>query len=370
MKTVDILKELIKFPSFSGQEKELQLFIQKLLKSQNVESISQGNNLIVHIKGKDQTSAFIFNGHVDVVHIGDKSKWQFDPFTPKSVGPKLYGRGSSDMKSGVAAMITTAISLSKKSSLPCDVWFTFVGCEETDGSGTLSFGNWFKKEGFLKKYQNISSIFAEPTNLKNINYGHRGNFFIKAKIDGQAGHSARPENIKIQAILKMNKFISELDKLNIAWSKKFKKSEFKPPTIVTTSIEAKSDSPNKTADECVAGFDLRTIPNFHDEAFQIVKGVAKKYNAQTSLTFPSFPYGYTNPQAKIVKVIQKLVPESTPKVNDASNDLGFFTTLGIEGVMFGPGNMDQAHAVNEYVDVAQVEKAPALFEKIYFAWTK
>ena len=298
MKTLDILKDLIRIPSFSGQEKEVQLFIQKLLKSQNVKTTLQEGHLSVHLKGKDQTKAFIYNGHVDVVHVGDKSKWLNDPFTPKLVGPKLYGRGSSDMKSGVAAMISTAISLSKKDVLPCDVWFTFVTCEETDGSGTLSFGNWFKKEGHLKKYKNIAAVFAEPTNLKNIHYGHRGNFFIKAKIEGQAGHSARPEKIKAQAILEMNKFITEVDKLNIVWAKKFKKSEFKSPTIVVTSIEAKSESPNKTAEECVAVLDLRTIPNFHDKAFQTVKDVAKKYNVEMPICEQVYEVLFNNKEPK------------------------------------------------------------------------
>lgn len=335
-----------------------------------MEPFFQGGNLVVKLTGKDQSRAFIFNGHVDVVDIGDPANWQHDPWEGKVVDGRIYGRGTSDMKGGVLAIMEAAKSIVKKDIAPTDIWLTFVIQEETDGAGTKQFVKWFESEGYISKYKELASIFAEPTSLTTVQYGHRGNFFIKAEKKGISGHSSRPNAINPHAIVEMSRFILDLEKENLEWQEQFRDSEFVQPTITPTSIYGKSKSPNKTAETCVVFFDLRTVPDFHQEAYNRIKELADKRAITLSLLHPPAPIGYTSVAASIVKIFKQVVPGIKTEVNDASNDLGFFTQAGIDGVIFGPGDMTEAHRTNESADVKQITAASGIFEKIYLAWVK
>lgn len=367
---IKTLKALISIPSYSGHEQEIQKYIKSNLASSEIESFFQDDNLVVHLRGENQTRAFIFNGHVDVVDTGNTARWKHDPLAGEMVNGKIYGRGASDMKSGIATLMKTVKSLASKGKIPTDVWFAFVTNEETNGQGTKQFAEWFKSEGYLDQYKELAAVFAEPTNLDAVKYGHRGSFFIQAEITGISKHSSRPQAIQPHPILEMNGFINELTRQNSIWQEKFSGSEFVPPTITPTSIEAKSESPNKTADHCRTCFDLRTIPGYHQEAFDKIQELAEERKIKLSLLHPPSPIGYTKPDAKIVKVLQKVIPGIKTAVNDASNDLGFFTNIGIDGVIFGPGDMSQAHRTDEYADIDKITAAPAIFETIYFAWAE
>lgn len=367
---IDNLKELIGFHSYSGQEKGVLEYIKTDLEKSEIQPFFQNGNLIVKLTGKDPRRAFIFNGHADVVDVGKLSSWAHDPWAGEIIDGRIYGRGTSDMKGGIWAMMETAKLLLKKGLPPTDVWFIFVKEEETNGAGTGQFVEWFKSKRHLSKYQEIASVFAEPTSLNTVQYGHRGNFFIKAIKTGISGHSSRPNAITPHAIVEISNFILDLEKENLAWSKKFKDSEFAPPTITPTSIQAKSESPNKTAENCEVILDLRTVPEYHQKAYERVMELANKRTIKLSLLYPPAPTGYTNPQSRIVKIFQNIIPGIKTEVNDASNDLGFFTQAGIDGVIFGPGDMAQAHRANESADINQITQAPATFEKVYLAWAE
>lgn len=364
----ELVQSLIRIKSYSGAERPIQEFIRSKFTAEKIDALFQGDNLYVHLSGKDSTRAFIFNSHVDVVDAGDESRWEHNPWSGDIVDGRMYGRGASDMKSGVGASIDTAVALSRKEELPCDAWFTYVVREEVDGSGTQEFADWFKEQGYTNQYSEMAAIFTENTNLDTLQYGHRGNFFIKASLKGDAGHSSRPDEIKIHAVLEMTKFISKLERENTRWKKSFTQTEFGPPTITPTSIEAQSGSANKTADLCQATFDLRTIPQFHQEAFTRVKTIAQKKGIEISLLYPEAPTGYTDPNASIINVIKQLIPNIKLQVSRGSADLGFMTSLGIEGVIFGPGEESQAHIIDESAPVEQIDRAAQLYEQIYDAW--
>lgn len=367
---LEVLQELIKIPSYSGQEAEIQKYIKKQFDGAGITSFFQGDNLLIHLKGLDQTRTFIFNSHVDVVDVGDATKWIQSPWSGQIADGRVYGRGSSDMKAGVFASMKTAMALAQNQELPCDVWFTYVIREEIDGLGTKEFKEWFADEGYRDRYQRIAAVFTEPTNLTHAEYGHRGNFFIKASIDAESGHSARPQLIKKQAIWEMLGLLSDLQKESGTWAKEFVDSEFNPPTVTVTGIEAKSVSPNKVADHCEAFLDLRTVPVFHQQAYDRVRELADHRGISLSLVFPDAPCGYTNPDSGIIKVLKKLVPELKLSVSQASADLGFLTAIGVEGVIFGPGDNEQAHTINESAPIDQILAAPALYEKLYLTWAQ
>jgi len=327
---IDQLRRLINFQSYSGKEKPILEHIKTQLERDDIEPFFQKDNLVVKLAGEDHTRAFIFNGHVDVVDVGDISKWKHNPWAGEVVNGRIYGRGASDMKGGILTMMETAKFLKRRGKIPTDVLFAFVVKEETDGQGTKQFAAWLKSAGYIKKYRELAAVFAEPTDLDTVQYGHRGNFFIRAETDGVSGHSSRPCDINPHAIIQMSKFIGDLERENLRWQRKFRESEFTPPTITPT----------------------------------------KKRGIKLSLLHPPSPIGYTKPNAKIVKIFQRIIPGIKTTVNDASNDLGFFTNIGIDGVIFGPGEKSQSHQIDESADVRQITAASEIFKKVYMTWAQ
>lgn len=364
------LQQLIQTPSYSGQEHAAQALIMRQFEQLNLQPKWQGPNVLLKLAGQDKDRAFVFNSHTDVVGVDNPDTWKIDPFGGVIEDGMVHGRGSADMKGGLWASMMTAYQLSRRRDLPCDTYFTFVTEEETSGAGTKSFADWLQNQQQIAGYREIAAIFTEPTGLTTTHHGHRGNFFIQAKIQGQGGHSSRPDLVHPHAIVQMNNLITELDKLSAFWQQEFAGREFIPPTITPTAISASSSSPNKVARVCEAVFDLRTVPNFHSEAYEIVAQRAKALGIEISLVCPAAPVGYTRRDANIVQAMQRVVPNLKVEPFDAAADLGFMSEIGAEGVIFGPGEMQQAHQTDEWAPLDQVLKAPDLYTQIYDAWAE
>jgi succinyl-diaminopimelate desuccinylase len=365
---LETTQDLIRIPSYSGQEGPLAEYIKTRFAHENLDaSIDTKGNVLLHLAGRDQTKAFIFNSHMDVVDVGEDN-WKHPPFAAVIEGDTLYGRGAVDMKSGLAGSMEAAIILSKRESLPTDIWFTYVVNEEVDGSGTHAFAEWFKGS-YASKYNSLAAIFTEPTDLATIEHGHKGNFFIDATIVGDTGHSSRPGLLKTMAPLQMAQFISGLPKLNTEWAKQDTK-EFTPPTVAITSIQAESKSYNKIAEKAVAHLDLRTIPGFHTGAYNQLQELASLHGITLSFAYDPAPTGYTKKDAPIIRAMQSLIPGLNMEVSEASADLGFVTDIGVEGVIFGPGDKNLSHTTDESIPVGEIQRTPELFVNIYDAWAK
>jgi len=382
-----LLSQLIKIKSYSGEEKKIKNFISKWFAKRGIKFINQDENLVVHIKGKAKDKALIFNSHMDTVSAGDESLWKHGPFKPTYEGKKLVGLGASDMKAGLASSMLFAEYIVKQGQPPIDLWFTYVVKEEVDGSGTEDFAKWFKSKGWVKKYNEIAAIFTEPGGLVEIEHGHRGNLFLEVESRGESGHASRPDKVKTLAVRKMIKFSDNLLSEAKKWKKKYGKGKFQPPTVgemtslwagveIKQKLDGKKDlfigstSINKFPAVCKATFDLRTTPEFHDKAFDKVKKIALKTGVKVKLAFPAAPAGYTNPNEKIIQVVKKIVNKPQLTVSQGSADLGFLTELGIKGIIFGPGEGNQAHMTNEYCYPEQVDKAVNIYKEILDNWAE
>jgi len=383
MDHLNLLKNLVKIKSYSGEEEGLRKYIAKWFKERGINKFVQSENLIVHIKGKDRSRAFIFNSHLDTVSKGDL-KWKYGPWNPTLVKTKVVGLGVSDTKSGIASSMLLAEKMANSGKPPIDMWFTYVVREEQDGTGTKNFAKWFSKEGYPGKYKSMAAIFTEPTGLIEVEHGHRGNLFLKVTSKGDSGHGARPDLIKRHAVREMIKFADELQLQFKEWRKEFSSNKFEPPTVgEMTSIQAgvaikkeynklsvEVESPNKFPSTCIATFDIRTTPDFHKVAFNRISRLGKKMGVKIKNAYPPSPAGYTDPKEKIVKCSQKVLKGAKLTVSKGAADLGFLTELGVKSIILGPGEKEQAHKTNEYVYFAQISKAVELYEQIVDAWTK
>ncbi|MDP3917843.1 MAG: M20/M25/M40 family metallo-hydrolase [Candidatus Woesebacteria bacterium] len=378
-----LLNDLIEIKSYSGEEEKIRDFIYGWFEEKGIESFIQDENLVVHFNGKDQSKAFIFNSHMDTVSKGDQ-EWKYGPWTPTIEGDKLVGLGASDMKGGLVASMLLAEKMHKKGKPQTDMWFTYVVKEEQDGSGTQSFADWFNKNGYPQKYTDVAGIFTEPTNLKEIEHGHRGNLFLKITAIGDSGHGARPHLIQKHSVREIIRFSDILQEQFTTWRKEFNDGKFEPPTVgEMTSIQAgvaikeingqkviEVESPNKFPSVAVATFDIRTTPDFHKVAFDRIVNLANINGMKVEYAFPPGPAGYTDINEKIVKVATEIVKDAKLTVSKGSADLGFLTAHGIKAIIFGPGIKEQCHRVNEYTYPAQILEAVEIYNQIVTTWAK
>lgn len=370
-----LLSNLVGIKSYSGQETEIKNYIQEWFKGRSIETFIQADNLLVHLEGKDRTRAFIFNSHMDTVSAGDQP-WKYGPWTSTHEDDRLVGLGASDMKSGMTASLLLAEKISQSGIPPVDMWFTYVVREELDGSGTESFINWFKDQGYTQKYRDMAAIFTEPTALSELEHGHRGNIFLRVQTTGDSGHASRPEVIKKHAVREMIFFADTLKTKLGEWRQEFPSDIFTPPSVgEMTSIHAgvntdtlTAASPNKFPSMCTATFDIRTTPEFHLVALARLQDLGTQLGVKVGLEANPAPAGYTDPSERIVRISKKAMGNPKLTVSQGSADLGFLTAQGIKAVIFGPGEKDQAHKTNEYCYPAQIPQAVEIYQTVVEAW--
>lgn len=384
-----LLRDLIKTKSLSGEEAQLRNFIADWFTNRGIESFVQDENLIIHFEGSDRSRAFIFNSHMDTVIAGET--WTKNPWEATIIGDKLIGLGSSDMKSGMAASMLTAVDLRKSFKPPVDVWFTYVVNEEEDGSGSESFANWFEKEGHTRRYKDMAAIFTEPSSLTEVEHGHRGNFFLVAEATGYSGHASRPDKIDSELALdKMLRFSKEFQKAVHKWNIEFPNKFFDPAvslgemtSIIANAKAVKSidsdgrevlsvtqGSVNKYPETLIATFDFRTTPETHNLFYDKVQKIARKVGVTVENKFAPSPAGFTDPKEKIVKIASTTGGKRKLVVSQASADMGFLIAKGIKSIILGPGERDQCHQPNEFCYPAQIPQAVEIYKQIIEAWAK
>ena len=351
--TLKIAQELITIPSASANEAQILQWITRFLAKCGLEPQKINNGVVCKLVGSNSTKALVFNGHVDTVGPGDLAAWHTPPLQAIVQNGKLYGLGASDMKSGVAVMLALAAQYSQYQP-PIDLWFHFVGQEETSGQGTNDVMAWFEKN-HLQSYTQIAGILLEPTSLACIEIAHKGNIFLKLATKGESGHGSTPEVIKQFSFVEMQAAIEELYALVGSWVEQYSDTILGKPTVVLTSIMAGDvATPNKVPDRCTATFDLRTTPALHDKALDLIKNQLSDH-AEVQTVYEPLPCGYTAENEHIVQLVKQITGlpiTSTP----GSTDMLFFTALGIPAIIVGPGEKSVEHKANEFVELDKIEK--------------
>ena len=144
LEAIEILKSLIAIPTVDppGNEMEAAVAVQKILKEENIDSqiYDLGNgraNLVARLKGSGDRPALVFSAHFDTIPV-DESQWTMPPFGGEIRDGKMYGRGATDMKSGLASMVCAAIELKRKGvKLAGDLILAFSAAENSSGMGAI-----------------------------------------------------------------------------------------------------------------------------------------------------------------------------------------------------------------------------------------
>lgn len=361
-----LLQKLIQIPSISGDEAKIQEFIVKYLEKLNCKPLLIEGNVIVKISGKNSGKGLIFNAHVDTVEPGDIKGWKYPPHAGKMIKGKIYGLGASDEKAAVVAFLNL-IKYYKAKKPPLDLWFMFVVKEEIDGSGSKNSLNFLNRPKYLGKYQKIAAILGEPTSLKGIYIGHKGNVFIRLTTYGDSGHGSQPIAPSKHAIFKLFKVTDVLKELEKQWQSQYCHPILGKPTIgIFTTIEG-GKSVNKFPDYCSATLDIRTTPRLHSQVLSILKKKLKTFGVKVDYYASPVEAGLTRKNEKIVKIAQEAT--NLPLIIDTiSCDLSFFAKLGIPAIIFGPGTREIIHQSNEYAEIKNIKTSIRLYQKIIEAF--
>jgi acetylornithine deacetylase/succinyl-diaminopimelate desuccinylase-like protein len=363
MNAFDILSQLIGSYSPSGSEQNILNLLLQYFVNMGFKPNTVNGNLVLLIKGEDNSKAIIFNAHVDTVNFGYLSFWKHTPLKTKMLKGRVYGLGASDMKASLTCLILLAKKLRAKSP-KCDVWFSFVVKEELDGSGTKSFVQWFKNSGYLKKYKQVSAIVCEPTNLNEIALGNKGNVFIKITTFGDSGHGSRPDLIKENAILKMSKIISQIENNKTIVLSKYSHKFMGLPSLGITMIESSSKSANKFSDSCTLTLDFRFTANFNENIKNLIKKMTNSidnYKIENVDKFDIKNAPFVDKDEQIVLALSRASNIQKFSIVPFSTDLPTFTKNGIPACIFGPGNPRTIHKPNEYCEVNKIDKCVEIF---------
>ncbi|MEY8441974.1 ArgE/DapE family deacylase [Lactobacillaceae bacterium 24-114] len=368
----DILSNLINIKSVNDNEAAVAEYIESLfapykeVKIDRVQYAPGRDNLVVTIGTGEKILGF--SGHEDVVSAGDKDDWATDPFTATIKDGRLYGRGASDMKSGLAALIIAMLDMLKDQKIPGKIrLFCTVG-EETGEYGAAQL----TKMGFADGLDGL--IIAEPGNeMTEIGYTSKGVIDYIVTSVGKQAHSSQPEN-GINAIDHLIDFATQVKPL----MKQFDKENpvLGKLTHVQSVFEGGSQI-NSVPGKAVIKGNIRTIPEYPNQVVfealnNLIADLNQKdgYNLSIRYSFPEEAMPGTK-EAPLIKLMEKVHREiftdrsvkaiGQAGASDGSEFLhgkGNFTIAEI-----GPGGNTQ-HQVNEYVDLNTFYKSVEYYKQV------
>lgn len=346
------LEKLIAIKSVSGNENQIATYIGEVLEKHNINFQRSRNSIICKITGSSNKKAMIFNGHLDTVSPGSTREWNNNPYSMKlDKSGKIYGLGSSDMKSGIAIMLGIIEFLKGSKTLESDYWFLFSDMEEIDGSGTKMLLEKYKDE--IMEYENVGGFILEPTNASKICYGHRGNMFMEIVLSGKGGHASLDYG-NDTAMEKIIRLCDEINLINKISKLKYNNRYLGQPNINITNIHWGGESFNVVDTSAKIILDVRYTPESYDKVTKLLKELAKKLDSKINI-IDDCSYGLCSEENAWYSYIkEKLNLPMEPFLG--STDQTFFTALGIPVLIYGPGKQDEMHKANEYVLKSDIEK--------------
>jgi acetylornithine deacetylase/succinyl-diaminopimelate desuccinylase family protein len=363
---IDLTRQLIQIPSENppGNEKKVALFLKSLLSK-------MGFHVTVHLSQKGRYNLvaekrwgkggrnLIFNGHVDVVPLGDPAQWSYPPFGAKLSRGRIYGRGASDMKGGIASFIhaVSIINRLKIPSLQGTLTLYLVSDEESHGHQGMGF---LAKKGRIK---GDAVIVGEPTNLDLV-IAQKGALWFRISTVGKSAHGSRPAQ-GINAIEKMMKLMDCLNSIPLMKEHPL----LGKPSINIGKIQG-GTKVNIVPDHCEIEVDRRLLPNENKgEILREVKETIESVQANDPiLKYQIEEIDYAepseiHPDEEIVRIGleagQEVLGEK-PRVRGFSGftDARFYINqFKIPTLIFGPGGTDQSHTTDESVEVDALIKA-------------
>jgi len=371
---IEFTQSLVRIKSVSGQEEEIVKFIEKKMNALGYDEViidSMGNVLGRIGNGE---KAIMFDSHVDTVEVNDEEEWDVPPFSGNIVNGRLHGRGSVDMKSGVAASIYAG-AIAKNMGLDSGKVIYVSGSVSEEDCDGENLKHLFNELNFKPNYM----IICEPSDNK-ISLGHKGKAQISIKTHGVSAHGSAPEK-GINAIYEMAEIIQRVEKTNVELMKK----DSPRGTLVMSRISSTSASLNAVPSECEVYLDRRMVPGETEDAIKkemdrIIKGKNATWEVGTldrkswtgmDITYEPFHLAWKiDLHHELTRTCSAAYHENFGS-NPTEYDFWDFSTnavtpvsMGIPTIGFGPGEYKLAHMCNERCKVNKIIDACSFYARI------
>ncbi len=357
-----------------GQERDCAQFLGKMLQDagfeiQYHEFADRRTSLVATIGGKQEKPPICFTGHIDIVPLG-AAAWSRDPFAGETDGDKVFGRGATDMKSGIAAFIAAAVELAPhlKNTPGLTIVLTAgeeIGCE---GAKFLADEKLVDRAGAI--------VIAEPT--ANYPYiGHKGLLWVEVETKGKTAHGSMPEQGE-NAILKMNKVIDRLERFD--WKHHCGVDchhVMGKPSMNIATIHGGLNT-NSVPDSAKLTVDIRTVPGIdHVHLCRSIQSlVGDLGNSQMLVDVPTL---YSEADEWVQSVFAASAPylDKTPSAETImfSTDGAYLkhafkqnTAGNVPAVVLGPGQPELAHQTDEWCSMNRIDQSVDMFKRIMREW--
>lgn len=354
----ELLIQVLSIPSVNHKDDEgkvaeyLQTYLTEAGIEARVQRIDETHaNLIAFIPGENHGKPAVWNGHIDTVPYGDLAEWETNPAEPTEKDGKLYARGASDMKSGIAAMAYTLATIVKSGKKPAyDITLIGTCDEEKNGLGARKL----VKAGLLPDVEEV--LIGEPTGL-NIGIAQKGCLWLEFEVFGKTSHGAYPEqganavDYAVRMAERLKEFVTETAHPILG-------NATAQITQITGGV-----APNMTPDRCTVLMDMRLVPGqtkeiIIDKLEEIEKEYAEETEGQIRVEYHVKNDRIavsTEPEDTFTKKLQKNIENNG--VSPKNIGINYFTDGSImlqansklKVLLFGAGEADLCHKSNEYV---------------------
>lgn len=364
---IKFTQDIIKIKSYTGNEKELALFVKDKMEKLGYDEVIVDNlGNVLGVIGAGEKS-ILFDSHIDTVEVTDSEKWEMNPFGGIIKDGKIYGRGSCDMKAGLAATIYAGY-MSKKIGLGKNkkIYISASIMEEDYDGVALDY--------ILKgdKIKPDYVVVCEPSELK-LAIGHRGRALIKITTKGVSAHGSFPEKGE-NAVYKMNKIIKKVEELE----SNFEKIVGERGSVALSKIESNSVSLNAVPDLCSIYLDRRLIigedKNFIEEevekliegtdaSWEIYNQIGKSWKEKEIKLYSFLPAWEIKEDHNFVKTAKNSYKELNEekikifKWDFSTNGVTSAGKYNIPTLGFGPGNPQNAHKRDENCLIKEIVEA-------------
>ena len=356
------------------------------------EIIKTKNNIPILIcifpgKNSDSNKKLIWNGHVDVVPIGDKKKWNHDPFNGTIRNDILIGRGSTDMKGSIASAIFAISNMINYDILDNDLKFIFT-CDEETGSKSLM------KTKDKRIFDGSACIVGEPSNSSfwgnGISIAESGIIWLKLIFGGKTSHASL-NFLGDNAIEKISKFFNTLSEIRSIEQPIFKKylpllnriiNESKPeyqeffnsnlkkirlsPTMIKGGVKL-----NVIPDKVEIDMDIRTLPGTnHNKLFYKIKKILDSSDLEyldlklMNIQQPSISKSASSFLKLVVESANMVSSNYSSIIHPACTDARFFRRY-MPTATLGCGEIERAHSINEFVKLNELIEMSKIYALIF-----
>jgi len=367
--SVELTQDLVRFNTINppGVERACAETLAALLKEGGftVDVVPFGDGraqIVARIGGASGKLPIGFTGHLDTVPLGAQP-WSVDPHAGAIVDGKLYGRGSSDMKSGVAAFVVACLQLSAKLANTPGVVLVITAGEETGCTGAAALAREFKGLPKVGAF-----VAAEPTGNRPL-VGHKGALWLEAVTKGLTAHGSMPEK-GVNAVYKAARAVTALQDFdfNVA-----RHDVLGGPTLNVVTITGGLNI-NSVPDRSAIGIDIRTIPGQNHAGIRehLASYLGAEVELGTKLDAQSV---WTNPNDAWIGTVVRTAREITG-VGGEIGAAPYFTDASIltpamggpPTAIIGPGELELAHQTDEYCFVSRIEQATEIYSAIIRDW--